>query len=170
MFRALSRRTYKTIKSINDESTNQPLLGRLKQISVSGHTEIKPLPVPIKQEQCRRTLTLENLEKILEYHVKDPLVWNESMLGRIYNVEENHCTTLCRYVLPFTQTARASKMGAEELLETQIVIDISLFKEDKSYLPLQQKLLFVDNCNTKMLTRNTEANANEALAHDIAKQ
>lgn len=154
MLQLLIKRSYKTIKSIHDEEANRALLRRLKKISVSRQHEMKPLPEPVEnQDQCDRTLTMDSLEKILDYHMQDPLKWNESVLGRTFNVNENHCVTLCRYVQPFTDIVWRSKPEVDKLIETSMVIDIGLFKRDQTYYSSVHKIAFIPGGSHQVSTK-----------------
>lgn len=146
IFQLIQRRSFKTIKSINDEKTNQALLGRLKKVSIVDGKTMKRKPgldtFVDKNEQIRK-LTLRNLDKLITTHARDPLVWNSSVLGRVYHVPEHYCQQLIYYVQPFTEAARITEAGMETLIETQTVIDIERFKKDCNYLAEFKKFKFI---------------------------
>lgn len=139
----LIRRTlYDTFKSKNDEYKNQELLHRLKGISLIGGKKIVEPQVEDHQE-TERNVSLDKLSKIIKYHLEDPLVWNASILSRIYKVHEEHCENLLRYVLPFLFYADFTMDQPKKLQKISVVIDVARFKRDPNYYEFFQRLVFL---------------------------
>lgn len=124
---------------------NTILLSRLRQIQINSETKLEsPKHRKTEIDDVKRSLTPQRLLKLLNYHYEDPLVWNTSILGKIFNIPEWYCDRLVNYVRPMIYKSDTTMSEAEKLIETKIVIDVERLKRDKSYMKLYQRLVFID--------------------------
>lgn len=143
----ITRRTFNTIKSKNDERLNQALLGRLKNISLTGGKKTEP-PVESKpaenSQDVERNLTFAKLSRLVNYYTTDPLMWDTSMLCRVFKIPEDSCENLVKYVQPMVYYANSTMYESKKLMKTPVVIDVNRLKSDEKYLPRLQQLVFLD--------------------------
>jgi len=147
-FSYVTNKTLDTLRSKNDEQLNQALLKRLKNLSVIGGKKMTPnTNQTCSEERSRlpeRSLTPQKLRKMTELYTNDPLIWNASVLARVFRIPEDYCKHICRYVKPMIDWV-SSKDGHVKLVEQRkIVIDLARFKTDESYLVVYKRIAFPD--------------------------
>lgn len=165
--RCLFRRAYSTFKSKHDEQANKDLLGRLKKLSVSGGKQIVPHPKdPFKtnQRELLRNLTFEKAEKIVRYHTSDSILWNTSVLSRVFNIPENYVVGLVDYVKPMMYFSHCKRDEPEKMHETSFVIDVHRLQYDKNYLVEIQRLHFAQSDPNPELEQQEKTNVIEQLS------
>lgn len=127
-------------------------LSRLKQINISRQLlKVNKPNTDIRDEKVGR-LHCNQLEKIIELHASDPLMWDSYTLSRIYKVQDNYMSSLTRYLTPITHYRGSDTNDIlKRLVKTSFVFDIARFKRDKNYLPAFQNLVFpqIDNSRSK---------------------
>lgn len=119
------------------------LLNRLKKISIARKV-VKVDLVSNQDENVKdklRNLHHDKLERIIELHLSDPLIWNNYTLSRIYKIQDNYLASLTRYVRPMVHYT-GYDVETTKLVKTSFVFDISRFKRDKNYYPIYQNLVF----------------------------
>jgi hypothetical protein len=151
MVNIVRHKTLTTLKSKNDEQNNQILLKRLKNLSVIGARKTLPPPNANEilnnhnEELPPRRLTLDKLSKLIKRYQSDPLIWNPSVLARIFRIPEDHCTRLAIYVRPMIHLNRNTGAGDEKLLETKFVVDVARLKSDDNYLVTYKRIVFPEH-------------------------
>lgn len=136
-----SVRSIGTFKSTKDER----LLERLKYINLQGgKSTLKPAePDPQKSEQRpARNLTLNKLAKLTKQYTGDPLLWNASVLARVFNLPEEPCTQVVRYVRPLVNRISRELDEPEKILKTSFVIDVGRLISDKKYARYYNSMRF----------------------------
>lgn len=144
-------KTFTTIKSQHDEQTNQALLKRLKRISVIGGKKTLPPEQPDK-DVGHNTLSFNTVDKIIERHLEDPLVWNTSVLGRIYKVPEDYCEAIVEYVKPMLFFISNKMDEPERMLKQKFVYDASRLKSDENYLVIYKRIIFPNSDKQELPT------------------
>lgn len=138
------RVSYTTFKSKNDEGNNRVLLDNLKNISLLGGRKVTPTPQKTADEELVRNVDLELLERIGRYHISDPILYNYSVLSRVFHIPEEYVKQIVWYVRPIMYYAH-SKIEKNEPLKlhtTSIVIDLARLKNDDRYLVDIKKVIF----------------------------
>lgn len=134
-----------TLKSRHDELINQPLLNRLKKLSVIDEKRKLPKEQQSTQghveELPKRSLQYSKLTELIKLNTSDALAWNPYVLARIYNIPEHYCEKICRYVKPMVEYS-STEVDTIKLIKTKVVIDVARFKTDESYLALYKKFVF----------------------------
>jgi len=147
MLRNTCKRFYSNLKSKDDELKNRDLLQRLKKITVVHKTkkEEKTEEAKSVNEVDDKPLTLSKVYDMVELHGNDPLIWNPSVLARIYRIPEEQCASLVNYVKPFIFFRNEETKLEREMTEYSTVIDLNRLKTDKGYMWDIQKLQFIDS-------------------------
>lgn len=144
-------KTLNTLKSKHDEQNDQALLKRLKNLSVIGARKTLP---PVKASQLttndvdlqpQRRLTLDKLNKLIHHYQSDPLTWNPSVLGRIFNIPEDYCGKLAIYVRPMIHWNKNTGEGDRKLVNTTFVCDVARLKSDDNYLVTYKRIVFPEH-------------------------
>lgn len=143
MIIVILRRCFSTIKSKNDEALNQGLLKRIKNISIIDERKKVPLrKISDNEAEPLRTLTEGNLKKIVDLYYRDALVYNPSVLGRIYNLHEHHCSEVVNYLKPLVFFENNTMDETTKLVKGSIVIDVARLKSDENYLSAYKRIVF----------------------------
>lgn len=145
--------SFKTLKSRYDQQNNQDLLKRMQNLSVIGQkktvdkSEASDVVYKGSRNLPARNLEVETLKKLLRFYHSDPLLWNPSVLGRIFNMPENYCEKILDYVKPMVYYANNKHDQAQQLMKTSYVVDIGRMKSDTNYLTTYKKLVFPEISN-----------------------
>lgn len=127
-------------------------LSRLKKINISRQlVKVNKANTDIRDDKVGG-LNYNQLEKIIELHADDPLIWNSYTLSRIYKVQDNYMSSLTRYLKAITHyTGYDTNDVTKRLIKTSFVFDVARFKRDKNYFPTFQNLVFpeIDNSRSK---------------------
>lgn len=117
-----------TIKSFNDETKNQALIARLKGISVKD--ERRKLEVPQSNDEGAelRKLTMQQITKFVKLYTNDPLIWNPSVLSRIFDIPECLGKELAHHVQPLCEYSGPQSDEVITLVKSSIVIDVTRLK------------------------------------------
>lgn len=137
------QKTSNTLKSKNDEQANQALLKRIRNISVIGEKKTV-LPKTDRGDtiDLARCLTFEKLGKLIKLHTSDPLIWNVSILSRIFKIREDYCDRLVNYVRPMVYLSTSRKDETKQLVNNPVVIDVARLKTDDDYLVIYKRIVF----------------------------
>lgn len=149
MLTIVRRKTFNTLKSRHDQQNDQDLLKRLKNISVIGEKKTTFPPTPPNEvvqkdsiEKPERSLTFDRLSKLVRFHQTDPLTWNPSILGRIFNIPEFYCEKLLIYCRPMVFYSSPAHRESQKLISTTYVVDVGRLKSDDNYLVTYKKIVF----------------------------
>lgn len=134
-------REFKTLKSKDDEHNSQDLLKRLRKLAVTSERRPTPRPVKANDDQLR-CMDFDRLKKLLRFYQSDPLIWNPSVLGRIFKVPEHHCENIVAYVKPMVFFATNEYDTVQRMMKTTFVVDVGRMKFDDNYLINYKKIVF----------------------------
>lgn len=119
---------------------------RIKNISVLDEREgTAPKQVEISTDQQSvpdRNLTHEKVKKITELHFEDPLVYNTSVLSRVFKIDERYCKEVVKFVRPLVYYGDSSVDEAKRLIKGAIVIDVDRLVSDEGYLMTYKRIVF----------------------------
>lgn len=100
-----------------------------------------------KQAQSR--LTHHQITKAIKLYTEDPLLWNPSILHRIFDLSEDECRNLLRYVQPMVMFGSRETEVVKQLQKTSYVVDVERLQNDKRYFPIIQALVFPKKTGNK---------------------
>lgn len=107
-------------------------LQRLKALNISKKAEniVAKRDVPTIEQG----LAIPSLNKIIQRNLEDAIIWNPSILSRIYKIDETYVKAILRYVYPMDMHVAQHMDSADKLMKSSIVIDTFRLKNDRSYL------------------------------------
>lgn len=157
MFR-ITRRGFNTLKSKNDERANESLLNRLRSLPKLGENKLVEPKPRIEHKNQHRQLTLERLSRLLCLNLSDPIVWNSSILSRIFKIPEEYGDYLIIYTKPLTYYSDNKVNEIIQKLKNPFVVDVARLKYDKTYELSYKKIVFADTGSRQTL-KTSESDA-----------
>lgn len=134
--------SYTTFKSKNDEGKNKVLLDNLKNISLTGGKKVAPAPQRTDDEELLRNVDLELLERIGRFYISDPILWNPSILSRVFHIPEEYVKQIVWYVRPMMFYVHCDLEEPQKIHTSSVVIDLDRLKNDDRYLVDFKRLVF----------------------------
>lgn len=136
---------FNTLKSKDDERNVQDLLVRLQKLAVNAEKRAEPAAAKegdFSEINQLRRVPFDKLRKLVTLYQKDPLIWNSSVLGRIYKLPEHYCENICFYVGPMVFYATNDHDEVQRMRQTAFVVDVGRFKTDENYLKKYKRIVF----------------------------
>lgn len=133
----------KTTGPKNELQTNQSLLERLRSLQVKDQREIVIKKSQPSDAEIERVLTFVGLNKLIKLYLKDPLMWDSRILGKIFGIQENICESLVRFVQPMVYRADSTMSKPEQIVEQRFIVDVKRLKEDENYLAKRKNVRMI---------------------------
>lgn len=96
-----------------------------------------------KRKTLHRNISVPKLDYIIKIHLKDPLIWNLSVLSRIFKIDEEIMKGILEYVKPMVFYIDHRHEDFKQLIEFSEVVDVERLQNDKTYLKTYYK--FIDS-------------------------
>lgn len=95
-----------------------------------------------------RGLTLSLMKKLATKRLEDPLLWNTSVLARIYKIDEQYLDNILDYVKVYTYYIDSYKDDFVKLLDMQYVADAKKIQTKPELFPELKRINFVIEQNS----------------------